>query len=183
MSNPLYNRVIWLLAVVWGATSQIFAGVMNPDHCFECNAPDVVFENFGDEAVILNLQSGNYYSLDGVGMLYWHYLVQGVPHRQIAAKIGGGYTGAADQAAITKDLDEFLAQLQAEGLIRSSSGSPTSVEVTVATMKPSAEYTPPVLSRFDDVADMLLLDPVHDVSEGGWPHPAPAPGATGGENS
>ena len=164
------------LAVVRAATSDLFASVMNPDHCFECNAPDVVFENFGDEAVLLNLQSGNYYSLDGVGMLYWQYLIQGVPHRQIGAKIGECYAGRADPAAIARDLDEFLAQLQAEGLIRSSSGSPTWVEVTSAAMKPSAEYAPPVLSRFDDVADMLLLDPVHDVSEEGWPHPAPAPG-------
>jgi hypothetical protein len=26
------------------------------------------------------------------------------------------------------------------------------------------------LSRFDDMQEMLLLDPIHDVAETGWPH-------------
>jgi hypothetical protein len=149
---------------------------MNPDHSFECNAPDVVFENFGDEAVILNLRSGNYYSLDGVGMLYWEYLSQGVPPNQIAAHICGCYTASVDEAAIASDLDALFAQLHLEGLIRSSNTCRALADVTNGTTKLSAEYARPMLSKFDDVAEMLLLDPVHDVSEVGWPHPAPAPG-------
>jgi Coenzyme PQQ synthesis protein D (PqqD) len=149
---------------------------MSPDHSFECNAPDVVFENFGDEAVILNLQSGNYYSLDGIGMVYWEYLSQGVPHREIVDHFTTRYAATVDQtAAIAGDFDLLLDRLQAEGLVRSANVSRALSEVT-CTAKASAEYTRPELARFDDVADMLLLDPVHDVSEEGWPNPAPAPG-------
>lgn len=147
---------------------------MNPDRSFECNAPDVVFENFGDEAVVLNLQSGNYYSLDGVGMLYWEYLIQGVPHGQIAAHISRCYAATSDQNAIAEDLDGLLAGLQAEGLVRSATTSRALSEATCTTEMP-AHYASPELSTFHDVADMLLLDPVHDVSEVGWPHPAPTP--------
>jgi hypothetical protein len=145
---------------------------MNPDHSFECNAPDVVFENFGDEAVILNLQSGNYYSLDGVGMLYWEYLSQGVPPGQIAAHICSCYAAQADRADIAGDLDQLLSGLQSEGLIRSSKISRALAEVSGAATPLPAEYARPTLAKFDDVAEMLLLDPVHDVSEVGWPHPS-----------
>jgi hypothetical protein len=32
------------------------------------------------------------------------------------------------------------------------------------------EYVPPVLDRFDDVRDLLLIDPIHQVDqEYGWP--------------
>jgi hypothetical protein len=149
---------------------------MNPDPAFECNAPDVVLENFGDEAVILNLQTGSYYSLDGVGMFYWEHLSRGVPSRQIASHITGRY---ADPVAVTGDLDQLLAQFQAEGLIRSSKVVRAMAEITCTAELP-AEYARPVLSKFDDVADMLLLDPVHDVSEVGWPHPPAAPGGEPG---
>jgi hypothetical protein len=36
-----------------------------------------------------------------------------------------------------------------------------------------AEYARPALSKFEDVAEMLLMDPVHDVGPAGWPNPAP----------
>ncbi len=149
---------------------------MSPDHSFECNAPDVVFENFGDEAVILNLQSGNYYSLDGIGMVYWEYLSQGVPHREIVDHFTARYAVTVDRAAaIAGDFDLLLERLQVEGLVRAANTSRPLTEVT-CTANATTEYIRPELSRFDDVADMLLLDPVHDVSEEGWPNPAPAPG-------
>jgi hypothetical protein len=156
---------------------------MNPDHSFECNAPDVVFENFGDEAVILNLQSGDYYSLVGVGMLYWECLSQGVPPSQITAHICARYSASVDETEIVSDLGELLAQLQSEGLIRSSNTSRALAELIGATAALPPAYAAPMLSKFDDVAEMLLLDPVHDVSEVGWPHPSPAAGAPGAQDA
>jgi Coenzyme PQQ synthesis protein D (PqqD) len=147
---------------------------MTLDHSFECNAPDVVFENFGDEVILLNLRSGNYYSLDPLAMLYWEYLSQGVPPRQIAAHICGSYGGKVDEASIANDLGALFAEFQSEGLIRPSNIARAIADVSNATARPPAEYARPTISRFDDVAEMLLLDPVHDVSEVGWPHPAPA---------
>ena len=34
-------------------------------------------------------------------------------------------------------------------------------------------YGLPALERFTDMEDLLLLDPVHDVEEMGWPHVNP----------
>jgi hypothetical protein len=33
-----------------------------------------------------------------------------------------------------------------------------------------SRYQAPILEKFTDLATMLLLDPVHDVNEEGWPH-------------
>lgn len=30
-------------------------------------------------------------------------------------------------------------------------------------------FTPPVLNKFTDMQELLLLDPIHDVDETGWP--------------
>jgi coenzyme PQQ synthesis protein D (PqqD) len=154
--------------------SNLLATGTDRDHSFECNAPDVVFENFGDEAVILNLQSGHYFSLNGVGITYWEYLVQAVPANQVNAHIVGCYSANGNGATISQDLDELFDQLHSEGLIRASNVIKTINDVANTTALPTA-YARPMLAKFDDVAEMLLLDPVHDVSsEVGWPHPAPA---------
>ena len=37
------------------------------------------------------------------------------------------------------------------------------------------EYSTPVLEKFTDMADLLLLDPIHEVDESGWPNIPPEP--------
>jgi len=146
---------------------------------FECNSPDVVFENFGDEVILLNLQSGRYYSLDPVGMYFWELLTQGVTPSAIGEKIAGTY--AADTGAIGSDLDALLAEFQAESLIRPAEATVQLSAATEPNAKLPAQYARPALSKFDDVAEMLLLDPVHDVGDAGWPQPAPPAPRAGGE--
>ena len=35
-------------------------------------------------------------------------------------------------------------------------------------------YEPPTLKKYDDMADLLLVDPIHDVAaETGWPERRP----------
>jgi len=34
-------------------------------------------------------------------------------------------------------------------------------------------FVKPILQKYTDMADLLLLDPIHEVGEQGWPHPAP----------
>ena len=48
--------------------------------------------------------------------------------------------------------------------------APAPAPVSVA----GVAYTEPSLSVFSDMQDLLLLDPIHDVSEAGWPMPKPA---------
>ena len=30
-------------------------------------------------------------------------------------------------------------------------------------------YTAPAVQKYDDLEDLLLLDPIHEVDEAGWP--------------
>jgi hypothetical protein len=34
-------------------------------------------------------------------------------------------------------------------------------------------YVAPAFDRYTDMAELLLIDPVHDVDEAGWPQPLP----------
>lgn len=37
----------------------------------------------------------------------------------------------------------------------------------------SDEFQPPALESYTDMQDLLLLDPIHEVDEMGWPQKAP----------
>jgi hypothetical protein len=140
---------------------------------FECNAPDVVFENFGDEVILLNLRSGRYFSLDPIGMVCWDYVVQGVRIEDIVRHIHGFYGSQSDVQVISSDLATLLDEFQFEQLVRPSQTVRSIAESEESKTKLPAAYARPALAKFDDVAEMLLMDPVHDVGPGGWPNPAP----------
>ena len=144
---------------------------------FECNAPDVVFENFGDEVILLNLKSGRYYSLDPIGMVYWDYLVQGVRPADILVHLRAVYGRQPAAAEISPHLDALLAEFQSEQLVRPSEASRSIAESAQPKTTLPDQYARPALAKFDDVADILLLDPVHDVGDAGWPNPPAEPAA------
>ena len=37
------------------------------------------------------------------------------------------------------------------------------------------DFTNPVLEKFTDMAELLLLDPIHEVDDSGWPNKPPNP--------
>ena len=49
------------------------------------NEPNIVHENIDGETIILNLDSGNYYSIVDVGADIWNYIEKGAPLKEITA--------------------------------------------------------------------------------------------------
>lgn len=145
---------------------------------FACNAPGVIFERFEDETVVINLDSGRYYTLDPVGAEVWRRLNQGVALDQMIAEVQRDYEG--DAAVIESSVREFVELLLSEQLMRPTMSLDAAhgegLPAPVASPPTREAFRPPTLAKYDDMAEMLLLDPVHDVNEAGWPSAAPAPG-------
>ena len=140
-----------------------------PTTRYEISAPQVIHETIDGEVVIINLESGNYYSLRGTGARAWAGIDQGAEPSAIAGDLESSFSGAGSAAA---EVETFLAALEAEGLIRASEepGVPLALPETDG----GAAYSPPVLETFTDMQDLILLDPVHEVDEAhGWPRPKP----------
>ena len=70
---------------------------------FRINTPHVIQETIEGEAIIVNMVSGNYYSIAGVGSVIWDAIVQGRPTAAVAASIVAGFD--ADPATGRADLD------------------------------------------------------------------------------
>jgi hypothetical protein len=151
------------------------------DQYFECNEPNVIFERFDDETILINLDSGHYYSLDPVGVAIWE-LISNSDHPESTGSVIDRLTSHfdADADAVTTAVVEFIGRLREEGLIRRRDmvpiGKADGVAIAITAGTP---FSAPVIAKYDDMAEMLLLDPVHDVDEAaGWPQPAPPDSST-----
>jgi len=78
-------------------------------------AQGIVFAELGDEAVLLNTETGVYFGLDAVGTRIWKLLVEGASEEQIYASLLDDYDVAPD--SLREDLAAFMHQLEQRGLI------------------------------------------------------------------
>ena len=142
---------------------------------YEVNAPHVLGEVIDGEAIIMDLKSGYYYSCLGVGAAVWSCMEARCAVDDIEESLRGRFPDAA--AAIAEDLAAFVGQLQEHNLIRpapegSKSEGPVSMDnggPAPALLEAVAGYDKPELTSYTDMQDLLLLDPVHEVDETGWP--------------
>src|SRR5262245_32059579 len=145
-------------------------GILVPRR-FRVNAPAVASEIIDGEAVIMNLRSGAYFSTRGSGSLLWSWIEQGIAEDALLDALRQSFADADGQAAPA--LDAFLSQLLQHELIR---------EIPLHGPIPAPEpripppsrvpFAAPMLEVYTDMQDLLLLDPIHDVSEDeGWPAP------------
>jgi len=140
---------------------------------FGVNRPAVVYEIIDDEVIIIEFDSGNYYSLDKTGTDVWRLIERGATRAEIAAEITRVYGGPP--AFIAEAVDRLLAELRRESLIvpdeaggsEDGQGSSALIESDSAAERPVFE--PPVLQKYTDMQELLTLDPIHEVDEAGWP--------------
>lgn len=124
--------------------------------------PQVVHETLDGETVIINLESGTYYSLEGVGADLWSRLVAGETATLSAAALAESYDADAD--ALLSQVVAFHRALFDEGLL---SDAPAPVPTAAGSV---GTFESPQLQTYTDLREHLLLDPVHDVERAtGWP--------------
>jgi Coenzyme PQQ synthesis protein D (PqqD) len=129
---------------------------------FRINSPKVIHQIFDTEVVIVNLETGNYYSLRGAGIDIWRYLEAGRSCDQIMAAFDSD-TGR------TEKIDILLHQLETEQLIAATEN----MTAEAAATPPKSPFVDPTFEKFSDMRDLLLLDPIHELDESGWPKNRP----------
>jgi hypothetical protein len=139
---------------------------------FKVNSPPVIHQTLDGEVIVVNLDTGTYYSFDGVAAEIWAAAERGLTVDEVvseaAERQGASSTTAAP--AVTR----FLAELASEELIVGVNGSApfTAAEKEISSSHPA--FPEPRLNKYTDMQELLLLDPIHDVDERGWPNAAAA---------
>jgi len=76
---------------------------------------NLLIHNFGDEAVILNMNNEKYYSLNGVGYRMWQVLTTTSTVEEALAELCHEYDVPED--VLRRDLDSFVQNLNSQLLI------------------------------------------------------------------
>jgi hypothetical protein len=126
------------------------------------------------EAVIINLDTGEYYTTQGVGCDAWQLLALGRTVGEVVSVLGDRY--AAADGAIEGYLQLLIKTFLAEGLmVVLDAGDPPPVDDGIDEL-PAVEtrlpFEPADFVSYRDMKGLLLLDPVHEVDAKGWPHAA-----------
>lgn len=134
------------------------------------NAPRFVDETVDGEALIMDMVTGAYYTCFGASTTAWEALKRGAEPPQVAAALAAAYPVELPEAE--QDVERFLAELTQEEMLVPADGpsNGATAEPAAGNGGPAGEYQPLAFERYTDLADLILLDPVHDVSDAGWPH-------------
>jgi Coenzyme PQQ synthesis protein D (PqqD) len=136
---------------------------------YRVNRPRVINETIDGEAIMIDLTTGSYYSLDRVGGEVWSLLEASAGVEEIVAELGRRYD--AEPAEIRRGIDELLQRLVAEELVvPCDDGEPFQAVPAEPLPAERRPFQHPRLEKFTDMQDLILLDPVHEVDSRGWPH-------------
>ena len=147
---------------------------------FELDRRRVVHETIDGEVILIHMETGFYYSLEGPGSEIWDSLVAGCDPDETARRLRTRYV--APPGAIEGAVSALAEELCEERLLDRAHEPPTNGATAGApvpgggdTTTPREEFEAPVLHRYTDMADFMLVDPIHDVEESGWPNRKVAP--------
>ncbi len=134
------------------------------------NSPPVVLETVDEETIIVNLDSGCYYDLNHSGGRILAALAGGAERAEAARVVAAAY--GIDAAELDVAVAELAAQLLAEGILVEAEAAANggSFPGSAAAGPPTRPYEAPALGRYTDMQELLVLDPIHEVDESGWPN-------------
>ncbi|MEI6253239.1 MAG: hypothetical protein WCP30_10565 [Mycobacteriaceae bacterium] len=116
----------------------------------------VLHEAFDDETVVVNMKRGHYFAFSGKSANLWSEIVRGASMGDATARLD------IDSPA----LDRFMRLLDQEGLVESS-------QEATEEFSPEEWLADTVLAgsveRFTDIEGLLLIDPIHEFDQNGWP--------------
>lgn len=126
---------------------------------YKIPGPHVVAETIDGETIAINLETGRYFSMCDSAATIWQLVMDGCTISRIMAKFEG------DVRQMGSEIASFIQQLVDEGLVASSEAETSEAPDAMRKMA----YATPRLEVYTDLQDLLILDPIHDVDEQGWP--------------
>lgn len=127
---------------------------------YATSGTEIIYELLDDEVILANLNEGIYYSIRNSGALIWQLLLAGHTHLSIESLFSEKY-GAIPS------ITPFIDRLIEENLlvVKECSSPPLPVSLSWP-----ANFSAPILERYDEMKNLLMLDPIHEVDEQGWPN-------------
>ena len=135
---------------------------------WQVRGESVSMERLDGETIAINFDSGEYFSFRGAAADVLWLISSGTDPQHWQACLTAAFPGLEWSEEIGIDVERFLGELVDAGVIEATeaSGGP-------ATPLPAdyhrGPWVSPSVHANDDLADLLVIDPIHDSGEDGWP--------------
>jgi hypothetical protein len=132
------------------------------------DTPRITFEQIDDETIVIDFDSGAYFSAGPVGSNIIRQVSLGAAMEEIVADAKERYTG--EPGEIEQGVRAFIDSLRRESILVETAGD-DAVPAAQPIPAPAGKsvFETPVLNKYTDMKDLLLLDPIHEVDSEGWP--------------
>ena len=126
---------------------------------------EVVLERLGNEIVIISFNSGRYYSAKGLATDILLLIENRVPAAKWELKLNKYYSF---EVLKRNKLRKFLETLLENNLcVGIQELEDSDYELPIDLQR--EQFDEPVLKIYDDLQDIIMVDPIHDTSIEGWP--------------
>ena len=133
---------------------------------FVLNKPFVVSERLDGEVIAISSESGKYFSLGNTAADIWFLLQHEIAQKNWVSILTSNYENIPESAE--QEIQDFLSEILEEQLIRPEKAL-NNVVIDLPMDSAGGKWIKPTVIVFDDLKDLLLVDPIHDTSEEGWP--------------
>ncbi len=136
---------------------------------YRVDTENIMHETMDGEVVVVNLDTGAYYSFDGVGEFIWDELSkQAWRLEDMTSLVASSYEGEKEE--IADGVGKFFADLRGEKLITADENAVPAAAADAAGTGKTGSFAAPELQKYTDMETLLLADPIHEVESDGWPN-------------
>jgi hypothetical protein len=121
-------------------------------------------ETIDNETILFDAETGHILLLAGFACVLWSHLVGGAKTAELCEAVDARFGSDAGVATRT-----FLNDLRTAGILVPSNEEPRT-DATPASWP--SHFVAPLLERYDDIAKIIAMDPIHEVDITGWPRSA-----------
>ena len=131
-------------------------------------------ETIDEETIILDTAQGRLIGVRGGGSFVLEFIRAGAPRDELLREIDERYGGQAQAEARA-----FIDELTKLGILLESKsttaiGDHASCDLSARDFSWPASLAPTSIDRYDDIAEIMAIDPIHDVDITGWPRKTPS---------
>ena len=144
--------------------------MLTPQSRLRPNEQEVAAKVIDGEAIIINLASGNYYSMDKVGGVIWEMLAAAHSLAEVVSVVLARYDVSPQQAQT--DVERLAAELVQENLLLATNDGVEPQALAEPENHQKLPYEMPVLNTYRDMGDLLALDPpIPGLQDIAWKEP------------
>jgi len=136
--------------------------------------PSITLERLDGETIAIDFESGSFFGFrESAADIIW-LISERVEVERFFDVIQRHFRATDDAGSLIAQINTFVEDLTNLGIVETGVSPKEGTELDIRTISLPSDYErdvwrSPTIDSNDSLKDLLTIDPIHDVTEGGWP--------------